>query len=102
MDSSVLEGGGGESVEDAGRSGYLKDTTAKDIVKVVHILVMYDKRRNLRSIAREVGKGFGAVLSILIDVLGKSKVLARWARSIFLVFSCLPMKMTPVILSSEL
>ena len=33
---------------------------------------------DLRSIASEVGISFGVVQSILIDILGLSKVLARW------------------------
>ena len=35
-------------------------------------------RRDLQSIASEVGISFGAVQSILIDILGMSKVSARW------------------------
>ena len=52
---------GGESVEDDGRSGHPKDATADENVKVVHTLVMCDRRRDLRSIASEVGISFGAV-----------------------------------------
>ena len=37
-----------------------------------------DRRRDLRSIASEVGKSFGAVQSILINILGMSKVSARF------------------------
>ena len=37
---------------------------------------MCDRRRELQSIASEVG--FGAVLSILTNILGMSKVSARW------------------------
>ena len=47
-------------------------------VKVVHTLVMSDRRRDLRSIASEVGISFGAVQSILTNILGMSKVSARW------------------------
>ena len=39
---------------------------------------MCDRRRNLRDIASEVGISFGAVQSILTDILGMSKVSARW------------------------
>ena len=35
-----------------------------------------DRRRDLRSIASEVGIRFGAVQSILTDILGMSKVSA--------------------------
>ena len=36
--------GGGESVEDNGRSGGLKDATADENVKIVHTLSMCDSR----------------------------------------------------------
>jgi hypothetical protein len=36
------------------------------------------RRRDLRSIAREVGINFGSVQAILTDVYGMSKVSARW------------------------
>ena len=39
---------------------------------------MCDKRRDLRSIASEVGTSFWAVESILTYILGMSKVSARW------------------------
>ena len=39
---------------------------------------MCDRRRVLRSIASEVGISFVAVQSILTDILGMSKVSARW------------------------
>ena len=35
-------------------------------------------RRSLCDISRQIGIGFGAVQSILTDVLGMSKVSARW------------------------
>ena len=65
-----------ESVEDDGPSGRPKDATADENVKVVHTLC--DRRRDLRSIASEVGISFRAVQSILSDILGMSKVSARW------------------------
>ena len=46
---------GRESVDDDGRSGQPKDATADGNVKVVHTLVMCDRRQDLRSIASEVG-----------------------------------------------
>ena len=46
------------SVEDDGRSGRLEDAIADEYVKVVHTLVLCDWRRDLRSIAREVGISF--------------------------------------------
>ena len=39
---------------------------------------MCDRRRDLRSIARVVGISFWTVQSILTDILGMSKVSARW------------------------
>ena len=39
---------------------------------------MCDKRRGMRSIASEVGISFGAVQTILTDILVMSKVSARW------------------------
>ena len=62
------------SVEDDRRSGHPKDATTVENVKVVHTLVMCD----LRSIASEVGISFGALQSILTDILGMSKNSARW------------------------
>ena len=44
----------------------------------MHTLVICDRRQDLLSIAREVGISFGAEQSILTDILGMSKVLARW------------------------
>ena len=48
----------------------LKDATTDEKVKVVHILFMCDRRRDLYSIAGEVGISFGTVQSILTDILG--------------------------------
>ena len=51
----------GESIEDDGRSGRPKDATADENFIVVHTLVMFDSRQDLRSIASEVGISFRAV-----------------------------------------
>ena len=59
-------------------SGRPKDTTTDENIKVVHTLGMCDRRQAMRSIASEVGISFGAVQSILTDILGMSKVSARW------------------------
>ena len=66
---------GGESIVDDERSSRLKDATADENVKVVHTLVMCDRRRDLRNIASEVGIRFGAVQSILTDILGMQRFL---------------------------
>ena len=76
----VKEGGERESweLEDDERSGRPKEVDAVENVEIVHSLVMCDRRRNLRDIASKVGIRFGAVQSILTDILGMSKVSARW------------------------
>ena len=59
-------------------SGHPKDATTDENVKVVHTLVICARKRDLRSIASKVGTSFGAVESILTNILGMSKVSARW------------------------
>ena len=54
---------GRKSIEDDGQSGRPKDATDDKNVKVVHTQFMCDRRRDLRSIASEVGISFGAVQS---------------------------------------
>ena len=65
------------SVEDDGWSGRPKDTTADENVIVVRPLGMCDRRRDLRSIASKVGTSFGAIQSIVTNILYMSKVSAR-------------------------
>ena len=48
-----------ESIEDNGRSGRPKDPTADENVKIVHIMLMCNRRLDLRSIACEVSISFG-------------------------------------------
>ena len=43
-----------ESVEDYEWSGRLKETTTHENVELVHILIMCDRRRSLRDIARQI------------------------------------------------
>ena len=50
------------------------------MVKLVLCLIMCDRRRSLRDIARKIGTSFGAVQSTLIDILGMSKVPAGCVR----------------------
>ena len=50
-----------ESIAEDRWSGCPKDATAIENVKVVHTLVMCDRRRDAQSIASEVGIHFGAV-----------------------------------------
>ena len=56
---------------DDARSGRSKDATTDESLEIVHNLVMRDKRRDLRSIANEVGITFRAVQTILTDILGR-------------------------------
>ena len=58
---------GTESVKDHGRYGRPKDATADENVKVMHTLVKCD-RRDMQSIASEIGISFGTVRSILLDI----------------------------------
>ena len=69
---------GRESIEDDARSGRPKDATTDENVEIVHNLVLCDRRQDLRSIVSEVGISFGAVQTILKDILGMSKVSTRW------------------------
>ena len=96
---------GRESIEDDEQSGCPKEATTDENIEIVHSLVMCDRRWNLRDIASEMGISFGAVQSILTDILGMSKVwldgspecwpkIRREAGSIFLGISCLAMRMT--------
>ena len=71
---------GRESVGDDGRPGRLKDASPDENVNLLHTLVMCDKRRDLQSIASEVGISFGSVQSILTKILGVSKIAARWVQ----------------------
>jgi hypothetical protein len=54
-----------------------EEATNDETVEAVHDLVMCDRRRDLLSIAREVGISFGSVQAILTDIYGMSKVSAR-------------------------
>ena len=67
-----------ESVEDDGRTGCPKDAIADEIVKDMHTLVMCDRRRGLRSIASKVGISFREGKINPNDILGVSKIPARW------------------------
>ena len=69
---------GRNTVEVDGWPGHPKDATADENVKGMHNFVMCDKRRDPQSIAIKMGISFGAVQSILTDILGMSKVSARW------------------------
>ena len=69
---------GRESIEDDERSGRPKDAITDENIEIVHNLVMCDRRRDLQRIASEVDMSFGAVQTILTDILGMSKVSERW------------------------
>ena len=67
---------GRESIVDDERSGHPKDATTDENVEIVHNLVMCDRRRDLRSIASEVGISFGVVQKKKIKRI--SWVCPRW------------------------
>ena len=56
-----------ESVEGYEWSGRPKEATTDENVELVHSLIMCDRRRSLRDIARQIGIRFGAVQYILTD-----------------------------------
>ena len=66
-----------ESVEDDGRSGHPEDTTAGTNVKVVHILDMCDKRRDMRSLLAKWAYVLGQYNQSL-PTSYMPKVSARW------------------------
>ena len=47
-------------------------------VENVHSRVMCDRRRDLRSTVSEVGISFGAWQTILMDISGVPKAMAKW------------------------
>jgi transposase len=59
---------GRESIGDDERPGRPKKAANEETAEAVHDLVICDRRRGLRSIAREVGISFGSVQAILTDV----------------------------------
>ena len=69
---------GRESIEVNERSEHPKEATKDENTEIVHTLVMCDRKRNLRDIASEVGISFGAVQSVLTNILGMSKISDRW------------------------
>ena len=54
-----------------------KDAIADENVKVVQTQVMFDRGRDLLSIACEVSISFGVVQSIITDIICMSRVSAR-------------------------
>ena len=63
---------GRESMADYEWSGCLKEATRDKNIELVHSLIMCD-RRSLRDVTRQIDICFGAVESILTDILGISK-----------------------------
>ena len=49
---------GRESIEDDARSGYPKDATTDENVEIVHNLIMFDRRRDLRKYSQRSGQKF--------------------------------------------
>jgi hypothetical protein len=64
---------GRDIIGDDKRPGQPKEATNDETAETAHVLVMCDRRRDLRSIAREVGISF-----VSVDVYGMSKFSARW------------------------
>ena len=69
---------GKESVEDYKRSRLPKEATTDENVEIVPSLIMCDRRRSLRDIAKQIGISYGVLQSILIETLEMPKVSARW------------------------
>ena len=63
-------------MKDNVRSWRPNEATKNENVELLHSLIMFDRRRSLRDIARQIGM-FGAVQSVLTDILGMSKASAR-------------------------
>jgi hypothetical protein len=62
--------------KDDGRPWRLKEATNDEVAAAVHDLVMCNRRRDLRSITREVSISFDSVRAILTDFYGMSKFAA--------------------------
>ena len=69
---------GRTSTEDDPRSGRPKTATTDIQVEAIHCMVMDDRRITIRYIAETMGISYGSVQSVLTDVLGMRKLLARW------------------------
>ena len=68
---------GGQSIEDAPRSGRTISVTSDYFVKKVKEVVEFDKRATMNQIACEVGISYGSVFRILHKEPGLSKLFAR-------------------------
>jgi hypothetical protein len=68
---------GRESIGDYEWPGRPKEATNNETAESVHDLVICDRRRDLRSMAREVGISFGSVQAILTDVYSMLNVSVR-------------------------
>ena len=73
---------GRESFEDDEWPGHPKKSTTDENIEIEHSLIMCD-RRNLQDIhvAHKLGISFWVFQLILTNILGMSKVLARWVPS---------------------
>ena len=65
-------------MEDYEWSGRPKEATTDENDELVHSVIMCDRRRSLCDKAGQIGINFGAIQSILTDILGLSKISARW------------------------
>ena len=55
-------------MKDNERSGRPNEATKNENVELLHSLIMFDRRRSLRDIARQIGISFGTVQSVLTDI----------------------------------
>jgi hypothetical protein len=69
---------GMESIGDYARPRRPKEVANIENAEAVQNLVMCDRRRDLRNIAKVVGIGLGSVQTILTEVYNMSKVSDRW------------------------
>uniref|UniRef100_A0A3B5BAW3 Mos1 transposase HTH domain-containing protein n=1 Tax=Stegastes partitus TaxID=144197 RepID=A0A3B5BAW3_9TELE len=69
---------GRESTSDDPRSGRPKSATTHGQVETIHLMVMNDRRVTVQHIAESMDISVGSVHAVLTDVLGMSKLSARW------------------------
>lgn len=66
------------STEDDPRSGRPKTSTTDEQVAAIHRMVLDDRRQTVQQIAKSIGISSGSVHAVLTDILGMSKLSARW------------------------
>ena len=66
------------SVEDDPRPGRPKSSTNSEHVEKIHTMVMKDRCVTVQHLADRFGISTGSVFAVLTEVLGMSKLSARW------------------------